>query len=90
MVDNSTDSLSSIGPGVPELPEIFFLLSSIPPSRQHDGHDRITVFDQMCVACHGYRYLSPASVAARFALRCSMSGDMVTSGSIMRAGSISI
>lgn len=57
VVDNSTDSLSSIGPGVPELPEIFFLLSSIPPSRQHDGHDCITVFDQMCVACHGLSVL---------------------------------
>jgi 7,8-dihydropterin-6-yl-methyl-4-(beta-D-ribofuranosyl)aminobenzene 5'-phosphate synthase len=57
VVDNATDSLSSIGPGLPELPEIFFLLNSIPPSRQHDGHDCITVFDQMCVACHGLSVL---------------------------------
>ena len=53
IVDNATDSLSSIGPGVPQLSEIFFLLGSIPPTRQHGGHDCITVFDQMCVACHG-------------------------------------
>ena len=57
VVDNATDSLSSISPGVPELSEIFFLLSSVPPSRRHDGHDCITVFDQMCVACHGLSVL---------------------------------
>ncbi|MHB1536852.1 MAG: MBL fold metallo-hydrolase, partial [Acidimicrobiales bacterium] len=53
VVDNASDSLSSISPGIPELPEISFLLTSIPPARQHDGHDCITVFDRMCVACHG-------------------------------------
>lgn len=62
VVDNATDSLSSISPGVPELPEIFFLLASIPPDRHHDGHDCITVFDQMCVACHGLSVLVTARI----------------------------
>ncbi len=57
VVDNATDSLSSISPGVPELPEIVFLLGSIPPTGQHQGRDCITVFDQMCVACHGLSVL---------------------------------
>jgi 7,8-dihydropterin-6-yl-methyl-4-(beta-D-ribofuranosyl)aminobenzene 5'-phosphate synthase len=57
VVDNATDSLSSVGPGLPEIPEIVSLLGSTPPSRRHDGHDCITVFDQMCVACHGLSVL---------------------------------
>jgi 7,8-dihydropterin-6-yl-methyl-4-(beta-D-ribofuranosyl)aminobenzene 5'-phosphate synthase len=57
VVDNATDSLSSVGPGLPEIPEIAFLLGSTPPTGRHDGHDCITVFDQMCVACHGLSLL---------------------------------
>jgi 7,8-dihydropterin-6-yl-methyl-4-(beta-D-ribofuranosyl)aminobenzene 5'-phosphate synthase len=57
VVDNATDSLSSIGPGLPELPEIFFLLNSVPPSGTFDGHECIPVFDRMCVACHGLSVL---------------------------------
>ena len=57
VVDNATDSLSSVSPGLPEIPEIVFLLGSTPPARRHDGHDCITVFDRMCVACHGLSVL---------------------------------
>jgi 7,8-dihydropterin-6-yl-methyl-4-(beta-D-ribofuranosyl)aminobenzene 5'-phosphate synthase len=57
VVDNATDSLSSIGPGIPELPEIFFLLNSVPPNGTFDEHDCIPVFDKLCVACHGLSVL---------------------------------
>jgi 7,8-dihydropterin-6-yl-methyl-4-(beta-D-ribofuranosyl)aminobenzene 5'-phosphate synthase len=57
VVDNATDALSSIGPEIPQLSEIFFLLNSVPPTRQHKGRDCITVFDQMCMACHGLSVL---------------------------------
>jgi len=60
VVDNSTDTLSSIGPGIPQLPEIAYLLGGIPPSGQHDGHDCVVTFDQLCVACHGFSALATA------------------------------
>lgn len=41
---------------MPQLPEIF-LLGAIPPDRQFNGRDCITVFDHMCVACHGFSVL---------------------------------
>jgi len=60
VVDNTTDTLSSIAPGIPQLPEIAYLLGSIPPSFQHDGHDCVVTFDQLCVACHGFSALATA------------------------------
>ena len=39
VVDNATDTLSSIAPGIPQLPEMAYLLGGVPPSGQHDGHD---------------------------------------------------
>ncbi len=57
VVDNATDSLSSIGPGLPARPEISFLLGSVPPIRTFNGRDCIPVFDRMCVACHGLSVL---------------------------------
>ena len=59
VVDNATDTLSSISPGVPQLPEIDHLLGGV-PSGQHDGHDCVTTFDQLCVACHGFSALATA------------------------------
>jgi 7,8-dihydropterin-6-yl-methyl-4-(beta-D-ribofuranosyl)aminobenzene 5'-phosphate synthase len=57
VVDNETDTLSSVDPGLPQLPEIVSLLMRIPPSRQHDGHIGVSVFDHLCVACHGLSVL---------------------------------
>jgi 7,8-dihydropterin-6-yl-methyl-4-(beta-D-ribofuranosyl)aminobenzene 5'-phosphate synthase len=57
IVDNETDNLSSIDGGVPQLPEVAALLGRIPPSGEHDGHACVTVFDQLCVACHGLSVL---------------------------------
>lgn len=53
VVDNETNNLSSIDAGIPQLPEVVSLLGRITPTRQHDGHDCIPVFDHLCVACHG-------------------------------------
>ena len=58
VVDNATDTLSSIPPGAPQLPEMIYLLGRIPPSGQLDGHDCVVGFDQMCVACHGFSALA--------------------------------
>ena len=67
VVDNATDTLSSIGPGVPQLPEIAYLLGSVPPSGQHDGHDCVVAFDHLCVACHGFSALATARQGDRTA-----------------------
>ena len=57
VVDNETDTLSSIDPAVDQLPELASLLQRIPPSREHDGHHGVSVFDHLCVACHGLSVL---------------------------------
>ena len=67
VVDNATDTLSSIAPGMPQLPEMAYLLGSIPPSGQHDGHDCVVGFDHMCVACHGFSALATARQGDRTA-----------------------
>ena len=58
VVDNATDTLSSIAPGMPQLPEMAYLLGGIPPSGRHDGHDCVVGFDHLCVACHGFSALA--------------------------------
>ena len=67
VVDNATDTLSSIGPGMPQLPEMAYLLGGIPPSGQHDGHDCVVGFDHLCVACHGFSALATARRGERTA-----------------------
>jgi 7,8-dihydropterin-6-yl-methyl-4-(beta-D-ribofuranosyl)aminobenzene 5'-phosphate synthase len=57
VVDNETDTLSSVDAGVPQLPEVASHLARRPATRQHAGHDCVTVFDQLCVACHGLSVL---------------------------------
>ena len=57
VVDNETDTLSSIDEGLPQQPEVVSLLARIPPSRHHDGHPGHAVFDHLCVACHGLSVL---------------------------------
>lgn len=59
VVDNATDTLSSIGPGVPQLPEMAYLLGR-PPTGRHDGHDCVVTLDHLCVACHGFSALATA------------------------------
>ena len=57
VVDNETDTLSSIDTGVDQISEIASLLQRVPATRQHDGHPGISVFDHLCVACHGLSVL---------------------------------
>ena len=57
VVDNETDTLSSIEADIPQLPELAGLLSRIPPSRDFNGTPGVCTFDQLCVACHGFSVL---------------------------------
>ncbi len=57
VVDNETDTLSSVDAGVAQLPEVASHLARRPAQRQHAGHDCVTVFDHLCVACHGLSVL---------------------------------
>jgi len=57
VVDNETDTLSSIDAGVDQVPEMASLLHRVPPTRLHEGHPGICVFDHLCVACHGLSVL---------------------------------
>src|SRR3954463_766453 len=65
VVDNATDTLSSIAPGMPQLPEIAYLLAGTPPLGQHDRHDWVVPFGHLCVACHGFSALATARHAER-------------------------
>src|SRR4051812_11025921 len=67
VVENVTDTLSSIAPGVPQLPEMAYLLGGIAPMGQHDGHDCVVGFDHLCVACHGFSALATARLGERTA-----------------------
>ena len=60
VVDNATDTLSTIGPGIPQLPELAHVLTSVAPIGQHDGHDCVVSLDHLCVACHGFSALATA------------------------------
>jgi len=60
VVDNETDTLSTVDPGVPQLPELAQLIMSTPPSRSHEGHPCVEAFDKLCCACHGFSALVTA------------------------------
>jgi 7,8-dihydropterin-6-yl-methyl-4-(beta-D-ribofuranosyl)aminobenzene 5'-phosphate synthase len=57
VVDNETDTLSSVDRGVPQVPEVAHLAARLPTTRHHDGHEGKVVFDQLCCACHGLSLL---------------------------------
>jgi 7,8-dihydropterin-6-yl-methyl-4-(beta-D-ribofuranosyl)aminobenzene 5'-phosphate synthase len=57
VVDNETDTLSSVDDGVPQIPEVVHLAARTPPSREYEGHECKTVLDQLCCACHGLSVL---------------------------------
>lgn len=60
VVDNETDTLSSIDDGVPQVPEVARHAARTPSSRRFEDHDCKLVFDQLCCACHGYSVLVTA------------------------------
>ena len=86
VVDNTTDTLSSIAPGVPQLPEIAYLLGRIPRTGQHDGHDCVVVFDHLCVACHGFSRSPQHNKATVPQQCCSTSAPTAMSGSQTQSG----
>ena len=56
VVDNATDTLSSIAEGIPQQPEAAHLFDG-PSFGTHDGHEMVAVFERLCVACHGFSAL---------------------------------
>lgn len=65
VVDNATDTLSSVTQGIPQLPEMAHLFRTVAPSGQHEGHDCVVTFDHLCVACHGFSALATARLGDR-------------------------
>jgi 7,8-dihydropterin-6-yl-methyl-4-(beta-D-ribofuranosyl)aminobenzene 5'-phosphate synthase len=57
VVDNETDTLSSVDEGVPQIPEVVHVAARRPASRTHQEHECKVVFDQLCCACHGFSVL---------------------------------
>lgn len=57
VVDNETDTLSSIDEGVPQLPEVAHLIARMPSVHDFDGHECKPVFEHLCCACHGFSVL---------------------------------
>src|SRR6478735_3531554 len=59
VVDNATDILSTVPEGIPQLAESAHLFEG-PSMGTHDGHDMVAVFENLCVACHGYSVVARA------------------------------
>ncbi len=57
VVDNETDTLSSVDEGVPQVPEMIQHAARVPPSFEWEGHPCKEVFSHLCCACHGYSAL---------------------------------
>jgi 7,8-dihydropterin-6-yl-methyl-4-(beta-D-ribofuranosyl)aminobenzene 5'-phosphate synthase len=57
VVDNETDTLSSVDEGVPQIPEVVGTAARTSAARHHEGHECKVVFDRLCCACHGFSVL---------------------------------
>lgn len=57
VVDNETDTLSSVAEGIPQVPEAIQLAMRLPAARVYEGHECKVVFDHLCCACHGLSVL---------------------------------
>lgn len=57
VMDNETDTLSSVDEGIPQIPEVVHLCARTPPNRVVQGHECRQVFDQLCCGCHGLSIL---------------------------------
>jgi 7,8-dihydropterin-6-yl-methyl-4-(beta-D-ribofuranosyl)aminobenzene 5'-phosphate synthase len=58
VVDNETDTLSSVDEGVPQIPELGHLLARAPGIGEYEGHPCKVVFDRLCCAGHGLSVLA--------------------------------
>ncbi len=57
VVDNESDTLSSVDRGVPQLPELGRLVARVPHLAPKDGHDCVEPWGHLCLACHGFSAL---------------------------------
>lgn len=57
VVDNETDTLSSVADGVPQVPEAVHLAARLPATGEFEGHPCKVVFDRLCCAAHGLSVL---------------------------------
>lgn len=57
MIDNETDTLSSVDEGVPQIPEAAHLAARL-PTHERAGYPGKVVFDKLCCACHGFSVLA--------------------------------
>src|SRR5262249_52273951 len=57
VVDNESDTLSSVDKGVPQLPELGRLVARAPHRAPIDGHDCVEPWGHLCLACHGFSAL---------------------------------
>ena len=86
VVDNATDTLSSIDPGIPQLPEIAYLLGGVPAT----GDTMVTAVSSCSITSAAHATGSPRSPPHDRATGrqpcCSTSAPTATSGSPMRNG----
>lgn len=57
VVDNETDTLSSIDDGVPQQAKIAGLIARSPRTQSVSGHTCTEAFSHLCFACHGFSAL---------------------------------
>jgi hypothetical protein len=57
VVDNESDTLSSVDEGVPQLPELGRLVARVPHRAPIDDHDCVEPWGHLCLACHGFSAL---------------------------------
>ena len=57
VVDNESDTLSSVDKGVPQLPELGRLVARVPHGAPIDGHDWVEPWGRLCLGCHGFSAL---------------------------------
>ncbi|MEZ5143385.1 MAG: MBL fold metallo-hydrolase [Acidimicrobiales bacterium] len=62
VVDNETDGLSSVGPGVPQESEMVGQVARGTPVPLSDEHTCIEVFDHLCVGCHGFSVVATGRI----------------------------
>jgi 7,8-dihydropterin-6-yl-methyl-4-(beta-D-ribofuranosyl)aminobenzene 5'-phosphate synthase len=57
VVDNESDTLSSVDKGVPQLPELGRLVARVPHRAPIEGQDCVEPWGHLCLACHGFSAL---------------------------------
>jgi 7,8-dihydropterin-6-yl-methyl-4-(beta-D-ribofuranosyl)aminobenzene 5'-phosphate synthase len=62
VVDNLTDTLSTVDPEVPQTPEVFRLLGRVAPHDLIDGYHGFEPWEHHCVACHGLSVVAEGRV----------------------------